>query len=68
MVTGATRVERMYDVRGKRCQEPGCTRQPGFGDPVSVSLATVVGFSGGGPRGGRTGHPKIRFGRTACQE
>lgn len=28
-------VEKMYDVRGKRCQAKNCIRQPGFGDPVS---------------------------------
>lgn len=27
-------VERMHDVRGKRCQANGCIRQPGFGHQV----------------------------------
>lgn len=34
IATGTAVVEKMYDVRGKRCQAEGCIRQPGFGHPV----------------------------------
>ena len=34
IANGTAVVEKMYDVRGKRCQAEGCFRQPGFGHPV----------------------------------
>lgn len=42
LATGAAVVEKMYDVRGKRCQAKNCIRQPGFGDPVSQRDSKVA--------------------------
>eukprot|EP00904_Undaria_pinnatifida_P007388 jgi/Undpi1/377/HiC_scaffold_1.g00373.m1 len=42
LVTGAAVVEKMYDVRGKRCQAKNCIRQPGFGDPPTFASCAIL--------------------------
>ncbi|CAM9759586.1 unnamed protein product, partial [Pylaiella littoralis] len=44
LATGVAVLEKMYDVRGKRCQAKGCIRQPGFGHPCA-KLASEFGYT-----------------------